>query len=63
MPNAISRSRTGRSADEIQQLNIKEGDRNAEIVQELLIFSRNSNDRFSWVTVEALVNSVLTLTR
>jgi PAS domain S-box-containing protein len=58
----LNRTVTSKTSDEILALIIKEGDRIAEIVKELLFFSRDSNDQFCWVTVDDLMKSVLTLT-
>jgi len=59
----LNRTKTGKSSDEILELIIKEADRVAEIVKELLFFARDSKDEFSDSSLEQLVQSVLTLTR
>ena len=59
----LNRTKTGKSSDEILELIIKEADRVAEIVKELLFFARDSKGEFSASSLEQLVQSVLTLTR
>jgi len=58
----LNRSETGKTREEILALIIREADRVAEIVKELLFFSRDSKDRFTLTNVSDLVQSVLTLT-
>lgn len=59
----LNRTKTSKSSDEILELIIKEADRVADIVKELLFFSRDSKDEFSAISLEQLVQSALTLTR
>jgi len=58
----LNRTKTSKSSDEILELIIKEADRVADIVKELLFFSRDSKDEFSDSSLEELVQAVLTLT-
>lgn len=57
----LNRTRTTKSSDEILGLIIKEGERVAVIVRELLNFSRDSQNQFRLVGLADLVDSVLTL--
>jgi PAS domain S-box-containing protein len=58
----LNRTKTSKSSDEILELIIKEADRVADIVTELLFFSRDSKNEFSDSDLDDLVQAVLTLT-
>jgi len=59
----LNRPATGKPPEEILQLIIKEGNRVADLVKELLFFARDGRDQFALTSGESLRQSVLTLSR